>query len=385
MPKSKAYANPLPSLADEQRYGTKCHELRSKIREIERENQNIQLKISKSKRNIQRLRIERSVLYEVLATITATAAKASGLNLTNLAKTSEDPQLNLSQLNQPASQPAAANNQNGYQTLIGPRTSIASKHQLIQSKTVSDNHSQLLNPTYNQSAAEQLPSNGINSLLNINGNLHHPQNTEITLQTNSNKILTQNNTLRSVTSHTQLAPILPPDQSSNVHSYSSASTSPINQFQSSHQIQTTRSISHPNYQASIQTAQQPQQQLHHHPIEHSCSNPGSISSRHHNQPHSTARTNQSIINGSSVADQVSNRQGNNNGEEGTEEEEEEEEEEEVEEEEEEEESGFVEGEEEEEEEEDKEGAVDGQEVLGEGVNQSLDNAMELDVEGGEEE
>lgn len=36
MPKSKAYANPLPSVADEQRYATKCHELRAKIREIER-------------------------------------------------------------------------------------------------------------------------------------------------------------------------------------------------------------------------------------------------------------------------------------------------------------------------------------------------------------
>ncbi|KAH9814025.1 hypothetical protein DFH28DRAFT_1083081 [Melampsora americana] len=79
MPKSKAYANPLPSHADEQRYSAKCQELRTKIREIERENQIVQLKIVRSKKNIQRLRIERSVLYDALATITTCAAQSSGL------------------------------------------------------------------------------------------------------------------------------------------------------------------------------------------------------------------------------------------------------------------------------------------------------------------
>ncbi|KAG0150111.1 hypothetical protein CROQUDRAFT_652802 [Cronartium quercuum f. sp. fusiforme G11] len=180
MPKSKAYANPLPSLADEQRYATKCHELRAKIREIERDNQNVQLKIVKSKKNIQRLRIERSVLYDALATITTTAAQTSGLVVSPIhaplapsASTHLPAHPNVSHQQSPQplavvpnSQPLPVTSQDAFSaTSVHPMQTSTSATEASNPLSIAPGRS------YAKSAepVSASPTNGISGLLNSNG------------------------------------------------------------------------------------------------------------------------------------------------------------------------------------------------------------------------
>ncbi|EGF98935.1 uncharacterized protein MELLADRAFT_79565 [Melampsora larici-populina 98AG31] len=180
MPKSKAYANPLPSNADEQRYSAKCQELRTKIREIERENQIVQLKIVRSKKNIQRLRIERSVLYDALATITTSAAQSSGLvpSSANPPATSSLPPINTNHQQAPQSTTPTPQNldphTSSHETLSAP----------IQASTtpIDDIHSVPgRGHVTSIDATNPSSSNGVNSALNstgvnINGHTAVPQN-----------------------------------------------------------------------------------------------------------------------------------------------------------------------------------------------------------------
>ncbi|BGP23355.1 hypothetical protein Rt10032_c02g0902 [Rhodotorula toruloides] len=64
--KSKAYSNPVATQADDVKYRQKYKELKAKLAEIEEDNTKLSVKILKSKKAIQRLRIERSILYDRL-------------------------------------------------------------------------------------------------------------------------------------------------------------------------------------------------------------------------------------------------------------------------------------------------------------------------------
>ncbi|WAQ91619.1 hypothetical protein PtA15_15A8 [Puccinia triticina] len=239
MPKSKAYSNPLPSIADEQRYGTKCHELRAKIREIERENQNIQLKILQSKKNVSRLRIERAVLYEALATVSASAFKAKGIIVPPEAQPSTC-NAPLSALN-PTPAPSIPSPHNGYHPQSIPPPSRAYN----DPPQAANNHGQVPNRSFNRST-EPVPINGITGLLNSNvnnTNSHHgppppiphsqyPQNLPAQTQVPSH-----NNSRMTTTNAHQLAPIsADPAASARFSSASDSPTAPNNHFQQQHQL-----------------------------------------------------------------------------------------------------------------------------------------------------
>jgi hypothetical protein len=51
---------------EEIKYKQKCKELSDKIKELEKDNQTVQLKIAKTKKNIKRLKIERSMIVDRL-------------------------------------------------------------------------------------------------------------------------------------------------------------------------------------------------------------------------------------------------------------------------------------------------------------------------------
>ncbi|BGP01326.1 hypothetical protein RTG_01200 [Rhodotorula toruloides ATCC 204091] len=64
--KAKAYSNPVATQADDVKYRQKYKELKAKLAEIEEDNTKLSVRILKSKKAIQRLRIERSILYDRL-------------------------------------------------------------------------------------------------------------------------------------------------------------------------------------------------------------------------------------------------------------------------------------------------------------------------------
>ncbi|GAA5961001.1 hypothetical protein JCM3765_006498 [Sporobolomyces pararoseus] len=89
--KSKAYSNPISSAADDIKYRTKYKELKVKVHEIEEDNSKLSVKILKSKKAIQRLRIERAILYDRLQKTTAPTnpyALSSAAHLSTLASSS---------------------------------------------------------------------------------------------------------------------------------------------------------------------------------------------------------------------------------------------------------------------------------------------------------
>ncbi|KAI7937868.1 hypothetical protein MJO29_015183 [Puccinia striiformis f. sp. tritici] len=215
MPKSKAYSNPLPSVADENRYATKCHELRARIRDIERENLSTQLKILQSKKNVSRLRIERAVLYEALAAITASAAKAADLTVPSQAQPSGSNQPPTA-TSTPNPNPAATvpSPHNGYHHPQSIRPPNRAYNEPVP--TPNNNHGQLP-PNRNFSrSTEPIPINGLSGLLNSNNNnnSHHgppppiphsqyPQNLPLQTQVQSHN----NNNPRMTGNAHQLAPI----------------------------------------------------------------------------------------------------------------------------------------------------------------------------------
>ncbi|KAJ1018139.1 hypothetical protein NDA16_005005 [Ustilago loliicola] len=64
--KSKAYSSTVAIQGDAAKYRLKYKELKKKVREIEVENDKLHLKTLRIKRNIQRMRLERAILYERL-------------------------------------------------------------------------------------------------------------------------------------------------------------------------------------------------------------------------------------------------------------------------------------------------------------------------------
>lgn len=64
--KSKAYSSTVAIQGDAAKYRQKYKELKRKTREIEAENDKLHLKTLRIKRNIQRMRLERAILYERL-------------------------------------------------------------------------------------------------------------------------------------------------------------------------------------------------------------------------------------------------------------------------------------------------------------------------------
>ncbi|EPQ27990.1 uncharacterized protein PFL1_04317 [Pseudozyma flocculosa PF-1] len=69
--KSKAYSSSVAIQGDAAKYRHKYKELKKKTREIETENEKLHLKTLRIKRNIQRMRLERAILYERLEAETA--------------------------------------------------------------------------------------------------------------------------------------------------------------------------------------------------------------------------------------------------------------------------------------------------------------------------
>ncbi|WFD48336.1 hypothetical protein GLX27_003005 [Malassezia furfur] len=62
--KSKAYLSSVAIQSDATKYRQKYKELKRKVREIENENDKLQATTLRIKRNIQRLQLERAILYE---------------------------------------------------------------------------------------------------------------------------------------------------------------------------------------------------------------------------------------------------------------------------------------------------------------------------------
>ncbi|KAA1070869.1 hypothetical protein PGT21_026203 [Puccinia graminis f. sp. tritici] len=369
MPKSKAYSNPLPSMADEQRYGTKCHELRAKIREIERENQNTQLKILQSKKNVSRLRIERSVLYEALATITANAAKAADLNVPPQAQPStSNPPLSTSNPNPTPSIPSP---HNGFHPQNLPPPNRAYNDPAPSSN---NSHGQVPNRNFSRST-EPIPMNGITGLLNSSNNnntnnAHHgppppiphsqyPQNLPLPTQAPSH------NPRMSANAH-QLAPIsADPTASARFSTASDSPTAPNNHFPH-HQLG-ARSMSvsaHHHHHSRYPSPHHHHHHHHHrHPSEHAHSNPASAAVLPSLRPHPPVS--QPLSNGNGPALRVEGRAEG----EGADEEEDAEEE-----------DG-----EEEEEEEDEEEEIEGSAKDGSTSIRQVEDEMEIDAECEEEE
>ncbi|ORY88773.1 hypothetical protein BCR35DRAFT_301100 [Leucosporidium creatinivorum] len=89
-----AFSNPLPTQADDAKYRKKYKELKAKLAEVEEDNTKLAVRILKSKKAIQRLRVERSVLYDRLQTTTTPSnpyALRTAPHLTALAASNPTP------------------------------------------------------------------------------------------------------------------------------------------------------------------------------------------------------------------------------------------------------------------------------------------------------
>lgn len=70
--KSKAYSHPITAQADDLKYATKYKALKAKVLEVEEDNVKLQRRLLESKKNIQRLRVERSWVHlAICAVLTA--------------------------------------------------------------------------------------------------------------------------------------------------------------------------------------------------------------------------------------------------------------------------------------------------------------------------
>ncbi|KAG1783048.1 hypothetical protein EV702DRAFT_1059853 [Suillus placidus] len=67
--KSKAYATGIAAGVEDEKYQTKYKELKRKVKEIETDNDKLQYKVLMAKRSIQRMKLERAVLYERLSAV----------------------------------------------------------------------------------------------------------------------------------------------------------------------------------------------------------------------------------------------------------------------------------------------------------------------------
>ncbi|PWN45732.1 hypothetical protein IE81DRAFT_339283 [Ceraceosorus guamensis] len=76
-PKSAAYRSAIAVQTNASKYRNKYKELKKKVREIENENERVYLKTLRIKRNLQRMRLERALLYEYLDAELGAAAPAT--------------------------------------------------------------------------------------------------------------------------------------------------------------------------------------------------------------------------------------------------------------------------------------------------------------------
>ncbi|KAG1892191.1 hypothetical protein F4604DRAFT_1966449 [Suillus subluteus] len=67
--KSKAYATGIAAGVEDEKYQTKYKELKRKVKEIETDNDKLQYKVLMAKKSIQRMKLERAVLYERLSAV----------------------------------------------------------------------------------------------------------------------------------------------------------------------------------------------------------------------------------------------------------------------------------------------------------------------------
>ncbi|KAK0461822.1 uncharacterized protein EV420DRAFT_131488 [Desarmillaria tabescens] len=65
--KPKPYSGGITAGAEDAKYHNKYKELKRKVKEIESDNDKLQLKVMQAKRNIQRMKLERAILYERLS------------------------------------------------------------------------------------------------------------------------------------------------------------------------------------------------------------------------------------------------------------------------------------------------------------------------------
>ncbi|GAA6004809.1 uncharacterized protein JCM10292_002523 [Rhodotorula paludigena] len=94
--KNKSYGGIVATQIDDVKYRQKVKEIKQKVQEIEEDNTKLSVKILKSKKAIQRLRIERAILYDRLQSTVAPTnpyALSSAAHLSTLASssTSTDP------------------------------------------------------------------------------------------------------------------------------------------------------------------------------------------------------------------------------------------------------------------------------------------------------
>ncbi|WFD44331.1 hypothetical protein MPSI1_002998 [Malassezia psittaci] len=71
--KSKAYLSSVAIQSDATKYRQKYKELKRRVREMEKENDQLQIVSLKIKQNIQRLQLERAILYERLESETSSS------------------------------------------------------------------------------------------------------------------------------------------------------------------------------------------------------------------------------------------------------------------------------------------------------------------------
>ncbi|GAA5868382.1 hypothetical protein JCM3774_003274 [Rhodotorula dairenensis] len=89
--KSKAYSSGVATQADDAKYRQKYGELKKKLVQVEEDNTKLSVKILRSKKAIQRLRIERAILYDRLQSTVAPTnpyALSSAAHLATLASSS---------------------------------------------------------------------------------------------------------------------------------------------------------------------------------------------------------------------------------------------------------------------------------------------------------
>ncbi|POY72680.1 hypothetical protein BMF94_4509 [Rhodotorula taiwanensis] len=89
--KSKAYSSGVATQADDAKYRQKYGELRKKLTQVEEDNTKLSVKILRSKKAIQRLRIERAILYDRLQSTVAPTnpyALSSAAHLSTVAQSS---------------------------------------------------------------------------------------------------------------------------------------------------------------------------------------------------------------------------------------------------------------------------------------------------------
>ncbi|GAA6058635.1 hypothetical protein JCM10212_004046 [Sporobolomyces blumeae] len=89
--KSKAYSNPISTQADDAKYRNKYKELKVKVHEIEEDNTKLSVQILKSKKAIQRLRIQRAILYDRLQNTAAPTNPYALSSAQHLSKLASDP------------------------------------------------------------------------------------------------------------------------------------------------------------------------------------------------------------------------------------------------------------------------------------------------------